>query len=640
MGFLFLSEISGEIIQAISWTLVHSLWQGMLLSVIAAIVIFATRNTSPQVRYNLLTAALLFFMVAVSTTFCLQLVKAKQLIDTAPFIPADQTQITPPALQPMLAENKLSMMDTMVAFVGNHANNIVMTWLLIIALQLIRLSAGLYGVHQLKARQVFSAGAYWDTRIAELSRRLNINKRVQLLQSAVVNMPAVIGYFKPVILFPVGMFVSLPPDEIEAILLHELAHIRRRDFVVNLLQQLVEIIFFFNPSVRWVSSLMKSERENCCDEIAVQQTGSKQHYINALLSFEAFNLPNSTALANAFNGDKNHLMNRIKRIIYNNNKTLNNMEKKFLAAGIIVTSVMIFSFTSNNAQQQAPGKKNVAETIIQTDTVPAPSSSDQLINGTINSTQNGKKYVMVTENSQVKELYVDGKKIPAEKIDIYKNVTNKLLVDTKLEMQQSQKELAESANEMEQSKKQMEESKLEMEQSEKEMDESAKALAQSKKEMDEAQKQMGVDREQATNDLVQSKHDVEQSNIAMAQAKKEMEQAQKEMPQDMQKAKKDMEQSQKEMTRAKKEMEGAARQMEQSKKDMEQSKLLQEKIIADFVTEGIIKDNSELSSFTLNNEVLIVNGVEQPAAIFKKFKDHYVKSKQWSMMYNNKSDVK
>ncbi|MEO6356354.1 MAG: hypothetical protein ABIU77_08010, partial [Ferruginibacter sp.] len=145
MGLLFLSEIVGEMIQALSWTLVHSLWQGMLLSVIAAIIVFATRNTSPQVRYNLLTAALLVFIVAVSTTFCLQLVKAKQLIDTAPFVPADQTQITPPALQPMQAENKLSIMDTMVAFVDSHANNIVMAWLLIIALQLIRLSADLYG---------------------------------------------------------------------------------------------------------------------------------------------------------------------------------------------------------------------------------------------------------------------------------------------------------------------------------------------------------------------------------------------------------------------------------------------------------------------------------------------------------------
>jgi beta-lactamase regulating signal transducer with metallopeptidase domain/predicted nucleic acid-binding Zn-ribbon protein len=640
MVLLFLTDIAREMIQALSWTLIHSLWQGVLLSVIAATIIFSTRDTSSQVRYNLLLGALLVFIVAVATTFSLQLLRAKPLIDSAPFIPTVQTQLIQPAQQPSITKNNSSIVDAIIYFIDNNAGSIVLAWLLIIALQFMRLSAGLYSVNKLKNRQVMNAGDYWNERIAALSMQLQIQRRVQILQSAIVKMPSVIGYFKPVILFPAGMLASLPPEEIEAVLLHELAHIRRNDFLVNLLQQLTEIIFFFNPAVLWVSSLIKSERENCCDEIAVQQTKSKQHYINALLAFEAFSLPQTVALTHAFNGEKNHLMNRIKRIIYNNNKTLNNMEKKFLAAGIIVTSVLIFSFTSNNAQQQSPGKKNVAEAIIQTDTVPTPLSSDQLINGTINSTQNGKKYVIVTENNQVKELYVDGKKIPPGEIDNYKNVTNKLLIDTKLEMQQSQKELAESANEMEQSKKEIEESKLEMAQSEKEIAESAKELAQSKKEMEEAQKQMGVDREQATNDLAQSKHDVEQSNIAMVQAKKEMEQAQKEMQQDMQKAKKDMEQSQKEMTRAKKEMEGAAREMEQSKKDMEQSKLLQEKIIADFVTEGIIKDNSELSSFTLNNEVLIVNGVEQPAAIFKKFKDHYVKSKHWSMMYNNKSDVK
>jgi beta-lactamase regulating signal transducer with metallopeptidase domain len=637
---LFSTPVISEIIRAISRTLVHSLWEGILLSIIATITIFSTRSTSPQVRYNLLLGALAVFIVAVATTFGLQFIKAKQLIDTAPIAPAIGTQITEPAMSHVLVANKISLADTMIAFVDANAHLIVIIWLLIISLQFVRLSTGLYTVYTLKNSQVFNAGHYWNAKIIELAVQLGINKKVQLLQSAIVKMPSLVGYFKPVILFPAGMLASLPPREIEAVLLHELAHVRRKDFLVNMLQQLVEIIFFFNPAVLWVSSLIKSERENCCDEIAIQQTSSKQNYINALLSFEAFNLPHAGVLTNAFNGEKKHLMNRIKRIIYNNNKTLNNMEKKFLAAGIIVTSVLFFSFSSNSAQPSTSANNSSAGITLQTDTVPAPSATDQSINGTINSIQNGKKYVLVTENNQVKELYIDGKKVPEEKIRNYQKVTGKILIDTKKDLEQSQKELAESANQIEQSKKEMEESKIEMEQSKKEMEESAKEIEQSNKETAEAAKQMMEDKAQAEKDIEQSQQVIAQSKVEMAQAKIEMEQAQTAMQQDMQKARRDLEQSQNEMVQAKKEMERAAVEMEQSKKEMEQSKLLQEKIIADFVTEGIIEDKSELSSYKLNNEALMVNGVKLPEAVFKKFRNNYVKSKHWSMEYNNKNEAK
>src|SRR4030095_11498069 len=95
------------------------------------------------------------------------------------------------------------------------------------------------------------------------------------LQSSLTKVPVVIGHLKPVILFPIGILNSLPQNEVEAILLHELAHIARNDFLINLLQQFTEIIFFFNPAVIWVSSCIKSERENCCDDIAISVTQDK-----------------------------------------------------------------------------------------------------------------------------------------------------------------------------------------------------------------------------------------------------------------------------------------------------------------------------------------------------------------------------
>jgi bla regulator protein blaR1 len=680
MPLLFLNPaFSDDTIRALSWTLIHSLWQGMLLAMAAGGIVFFTKKASPALRYNLLTGALLVFIFGITTTFSTQIITNTPVEQIGQEMTGPIMAVTQPAATPLVAENKLPVAAMAIGIFNANSGWIVLAWFLIIALRCVQLTAGLYGVYQLKRRQTFSPGEYWSNRITELSRQLRINKRVQLLQSGIARMPSVIGYFKPVILFPAGMLASLPPDEVEAILIHELAHIRRKDFLVNVMQHIIEIIFFFNPAVRWVSSLIRSERENCCDDIAVSQTDNKRNYIKALIAFQGFDLRLAPPLSNAFAGEKNHLMNRVKRIIYNNNKTLNNMEKKFLAAGMIITSVFIFAFTSNNLHQKATEKNTASQNapihftgkvlpglLAISDTVPDKDAGRKnVLNGTINSTVNGRKYKIVTRNDQVAELYVNGKKVAAEKMAGYKSVTDKMLADAKSDMAESEKDGEESKAEMEESEKEMAQARLEMEQEQAEM---AKEMEQAKKEMEQEQKEMMKEMDQARLEMEQqqkemakemeqgkeeSKTAMEQSKKEMEQAKLEMEQSQKEMKENMEQAKKDMEQNmeqaKKDMELAKKEMEQSRldmaqsrKDMEQSKKDMAESKKMQESIIADFIKEHIIKDKKELSSYKLSNEELIVNGIKQPDAIYKKFKTKYVKGNNWTIEYNFNSneDVK
>ncbi|MDB5209278.1 MAG: hypothetical protein JWQ30_105, partial [Sediminibacterium sp.] len=140
-----------------------------------------------------------------------------------------------------------------------------------------------------------------------------------------------------------GLLAHLPSDEIEAILLHELAHIKRRDYFINLLQSFVETIFFFNPALMWLSSMIREERENCCDDIAISITNSKTKFINALIAFQEyhFSTPSYTV---GFPGRKNQLLNRVKRIISDSNKTLNATEKSLLTFGMGV--FILFSFAA------------------------------------------------------------------------------------------------------------------------------------------------------------------------------------------------------------------------------------------------------------------------------------------------------
>jgi hypothetical protein len=153
----------------------------------------------------------------------------------------------------------------------------------------------------------------------------------------------VTGHLKPLILIPLGMLTSLSAEEAEAVLLHELAHIRRSDYLVNLLQNILEIIFFFNPAVLWLSTLIKAERENCCDDIAVVRSG-KVNYLKALVACEEYKMPLTYAMA--LNADNRSLKNRAARIISNKNQSLNNRERSLLAVCLIAAGIFAAAFTN------------------------------------------------------------------------------------------------------------------------------------------------------------------------------------------------------------------------------------------------------------------------------------------------------
>ena len=452
------------------------------------------------------------------------------------------------------------------------------------------------------------------------------------------------------ILFPCGMLTSMSADEVEAILVHELAHIRRHDFAVNMLQNIVEIIFFFNPAVLWVSSLVKAERENCCDDIAVSHSCNKRLYINALMTFGQVYEYRPPVLANALGGNTNQLMHRIKRIIYNDNKTLNNMEKKFLAAGIILTCVFAFAFSPDIAQQKqadtnkvipdndnAVSKEKSIDPVAATDTVPiAKEAAKDIHTEMIQTSVNGKEYKIVTQNGEVDALYVDGKKVPADKTRDYKEVTDGIISqmqidgkEAKEEMQRSQKdrakaeedqknmarEMKERAHKMEQAKKEMnehlQEQKRELENAKLDFERSQemalnneltrKKIEQEKKEMELYNEKLKKEMELSRKDMMlqneKARKEMEQSQRDMAlnkeKAAKEMEKSQQDMALYKEKAMKEIEQSHENIARNKenmqKEMEESKLRMAQAQKDMEQAKATQKEIISDLIKEHIIQ---------------------------------------------------
>jgi GWxTD domain-containing protein len=134
---------------------------------------------------------------------------------------------------------------------------------------------------------IVAAPERWRLRLEALARQARVSRPVVLLESCLAEVPAAIGWLRPAILTPLGMLAGLPAEQVEAILLHELAHIRRADYAVNLLQTAIEGVLFYHPALWWVSGVVRAEREHCCDDWAAQRLGIAHQYAAALATFES-----------------------------------------------------------------------------------------------------------------------------------------------------------------------------------------------------------------------------------------------------------------------------------------------------------------------------------------------------------------
>lgn len=310
---------------AFCWMLIHSLWQGLLFTIFTGVVMMVTSKSSPALRYNILAVLFFLFFAVCISTFIWELSNTDEQINAYRSLSTE-----------VAAVNTVNgIIEKFTGYFSTNAPLIMTIWFAVFLVKCVKMMAGLVYIKRLRYRKTNAVPVYWKNKLATLSHQLQVRKAVQLLESGMVKVPVVIGYLKPIILIPAGLLNHLPAGEIEAVLLHELAHIRRHDYFINMIQVFAESIFFFNPALLWLSALLREERENCCDDIALEQTQSKKQFIQALISFKEHELyTNSYTIA--FPGKKNLLLQRVSRILNNRNKTLNPFERIFIAASFVI----------------------------------------------------------------------------------------------------------------------------------------------------------------------------------------------------------------------------------------------------------------------------------------------------------------
>jgi len=340
-----MNMIPDIMLRALCWTLLHSLWQGLVLAVVAGAILVLTKKASASLRYNLLCCGMILFLAASGATFYLQLQAAGGISEgTVLHATGPVTDLAPGHLgnnpRAGVVQSSTHMMrnaiESLVEYFNAHAALVVLVWFIIFLARFVRLLSGLVYAQRIRYYQTRTAPAQWQERLDQLIRKLRISRPVILLESALIKVPVVIGALKPAVLVPIGMLAHLPADQVESILLHELAHIRRRDYLFNVVQHIVDTLFFFNPALIWISSLIRTERENCCDDIAIRETRSRRQLIEALVSFHEYR-QREGEFAVAFAGSKeNQVVKRVKRIVHKTNHSLNAGERAVLMGALLV----------------------------------------------------------------------------------------------------------------------------------------------------------------------------------------------------------------------------------------------------------------------------------------------------------------
>ena len=290
--------------QVTGWTLAHFVWQGGLIALMVAATLRLGRRWPSNARYVIACGGLIAMLVVpIATALVLSSTSLRPLTHMAMEVPVltprtlvDATVEAPvpvPQLAPEPTSSPLNVVSvgaTTGGMLRDRVNSwlppVVWSWCVGVVFLLGRMAVRLREVRRLRRTSRSAARSPLRTVCHVMASRLGLRVPFRVVESAAVDSPTVIGWVRPVILLPIAALAALSPAQVEAILAHELAHIRRHDYVVNLLQSVVETLLFYHPAVWWLSGRVRAEREHACDDIALAVCGDRLEYAAALAELE------------------------------------------------------------------------------------------------------------------------------------------------------------------------------------------------------------------------------------------------------------------------------------------------------------------------------------------------------------------
>jgi beta-lactamase regulating signal transducer with metallopeptidase domain len=278
---------------AVGWVLVHFVWQATVVAALVLVALSWSRRSSATVRHGVCCVGLAA-MAALPVVTLL-------LIGWG-----DVPEVSVPFLM------TVRLGDGLRVWVVSLVPWLSVAWMAGVVVMQLRLAWQIRCARRLRHTGLCELPDRWQTAVAQIARRVGLRHAVQAYESALAQVPMVVGWLRPVVLVPSSALTGLSPQQLRAVLAHELAHIRRRDALVNLLQGLIESLFFFHPAVWWLSNRLRVEREYCCDDVAVATCGDTLTYARALAALDTLRADVPRPALAATGGS---LMDRLSRLL-------------------------------------------------------------------------------------------------------------------------------------------------------------------------------------------------------------------------------------------------------------------------------------------------------------------------------------
>lgn len=287
---------------AVGWSVVHFLWQGAVIGLLAAGVLSGLRRHTARARYAAACLAMLAALATFVGTFLTLLPRT-----TASAFPSGVV-------------GDIDLVETAVTASAPHSGGIAeflaWAWVAGIVFLSMRFIRQWRIAYRLKTCQIFAPDARWTRLFESVKAELGAAPAVRMLRSGLAETPMVVGWLSPIVLVPTAALTSLTPDQLRVILIHELSHIRRYDHLANMVQGVIEIILFFHPVTWWLSGQIRVEREHCCDDTSVCTSGSPRTLAEALLHLESLRLTTTDVTSNTtLAASGGPLMRRITRLL-------------------------------------------------------------------------------------------------------------------------------------------------------------------------------------------------------------------------------------------------------------------------------------------------------------------------------------
>ncbi|QDH79263.1 M48 family metalloprotease [Echinicola soli] len=347
-------------LQAIGWTLIHSIWQVVLVSLLLWAGLRSIPHKASNIRYWAGLGAMLMIAVASGITFSMVLETPSPTGATASIsmsiADTKNLQVATPRYEitAHTSPTDSSVLDqTWLPGLEHYLPALVNLWLLGALFYIFKLSGGLLDLRSLNKKHRQSVPDPLIKKVNGMIAAMGFYRGVKVLKSELIHVPVTYGFLKPVILIPAGLLFCTPPRQLEAIIAHELAHIKRYDYLVNILQRTMEVFFFFHPCFWWINEMIDTDREHACDDLVLSLGYSPGELARGLAEVAEQAQTATPEMALAATGNQHSFLNRIKRIL---GKEQN---KEKISPLITLTMLISLMVSASLVMGAIPAKENI-----------------------------------------------------------------------------------------------------------------------------------------------------------------------------------------------------------------------------------------------------------------------------------------